>query len=338
MPTPVHPRGETHLGRLLFVVVVTFFMLFCGCTPAPKVYRVGILVSTESMAPIVDSFKARMTELGYREGATIVYDVQRSKADPAEEKRISRKFVADKVDLVFVFPGQPALTVKAAARGTGIPVVFANAVLEGSDLVDSFRLPGGNITGVRIPSPDLAVASLKSLLEINPRAKRIMVIFDPAYPTNPVVLETVRRAAAASHIELQEVRVLRASETQAALQGLEKSGDTGMNAILLFPDLITRSSAATRAIIAFADRHRVPVVGGPTTLAHTGAMLTVSVDQREQGTLAAFLVDKIFKGTPAGAIPLVSTQPHLFINYAKARKLGLPVPEGLLKRASEIIR
>jgi putative ABC transport system substrate-binding protein len=314
-------------------------LLLSACaSETPKVYRVGIFVGADTLSALVSTFKAGMTELGYVEGKNIAYDVQRSNADSAEEKRIAGKFVSDKVDLVFAFPGQTARVVKAAAQGTNIPIVFANAVIEGTDLVDSVRSPGGNITGVRVSGPELTLKSFESLLELTPRIKRIMVIYNPNYPTTPFALEVLRPAALSSNVTLQEVHVIRVQDTQAVLQGLEKSGDATMNAIMLLQDTIPRSSEASGLILKFADTHRVPVAGGPATLVRNGAVLSATTDILDQGKLAASLADKIFKGTTAGTIPVMSPGPRLYINYTKAQELGLTVPEGLLKQATEIIR
>jgi len=332
----VHPN-KTLPTRAILAAIAALALVICGCANAPKMYRVGILIGADTMEAIAEGFQARMTELGYVEGKNIAYDIRRSNADPAAEKRIASNFVTSKVDLVFAFPGQPASVVKTAVRGTKIPIVFANAIIEGADLVDSVRNPGENITGVRNPGPGLALKSFESLLELIPGATRVMVIYNPTYPTNRFVIEALRSVASSHRVTLQEVRITNVADTQAALQGLEKSG-ARMSAVLLFPDLITRSSEASGAIIRFADEHRVPVAGGPPTLVQNGAVLSATIDRREQGSLAASLADKILTGTPASSIPVVTTQPHLFINYKKARELGLTVPEGLLKQATEIIR
>lgn len=53
--------------------------------------------------------------------------------------------------------------------------------------------------------------------------------------------------------------------------------------------------------------------------------------------LEALLADKILRGTPAGTIPVISSQSFLQINYRAAQKAGITVPEGLLERADQII-
>ena len=334
-----HIQNRTRNRWTLLVGVVMIGLLLSACAgKTPKVYRVGILIASDNLNAVVDVFKARMAELGYVEGKNIVYDAQKSNGDSAEEKRIASKFVADQVDLVFALPGQPARAMKVALQGTNIPIVFAVAVIEGTDLVDSVRSPGGNITGVRFPGSDIALKNFEALLEFTPRFERIMVIYDPNYPTNPPALEALRAVALSSDVTLQEVHVTRIPDIQAVLQGLEKSGDANMDAILLLPDNIALSSEAVSSILKFADGHRVPVVGGPIELIQKGLVLTATTDSLEPGKLAASLADKILKGTPAGTIPVVSPQPNLFINYKKAQELGLAVPQGLLKQATEIIR
>ena len=67
-------------------------------------------------------------------------------------------------------------------------------------------------------------------------------------------------------------------------------------------------------------------------------MFGVDVISFDSGKAAAPLADKIFKGTPAGTIPVVSADPFININYQVAQKFGLTVPEGLLKQADAIHR
>jgi len=299
---------------------------------------VGILVGSDTITDITDGFKAQMTELGYVEGKNIIYDLQDSNADAAEGKRMANKFVTDQVDMIFAFPTEPALAAKAAAQGTKIPVVFANAFIEGTSLVDNVRSPGGNITGVRFPGPDTTLKSLESFLELTPRAERIVTIYDPTYPIAPFTLAALRPAALSSNVTLQEIPVTTVQDIRTALQERDKLGDNHMDAILLLSDTVTRSSEGFGLIINFADRHRVPVVGGSLEVVRNGSVLGVTTDHFEQGKSAASLADKILKGTPAGTLPVVSPELHLYINYRKAQELGLMVPDGLLRQASEIVR
>src|SRR5512145_3243064 len=100
-----HPRYKTHAHRSILMLIVLFALLTNGCSAgAPKVYRIGVLSGLDAQAAIADGFKAKMTDLGYTEGQTITYDIQKANGDTSAFKRILQKFVDEKVDLILVFP------------------------------------------------------------------------------------------------------------------------------------------------------------------------------------------------------------------------------------------
>jgi len=313
-------------------------LLLSGCgTQKPKVYRVGVL-ALEPFAVIVDGFKAKMTELGYMESKNIVYDVQKVSADKAEMQKVLDKFVADKVDLIFAFPTDSAVAAKAAIQGTSIPVVFAFANLEGVDLIKSVREPGGNITGVRYPGPDLAIKRFEILMQLAPQAKRLWITYDANYPATKSALEALRPATSAAGVTLVEAPVTSVADIQADLQARAASGDIGMDAILIMPEVLSQSPDGWAAISKFAAEHKVPIAGSAGFEADQGALFSYIPDNVETGRLAAPLADKILKGTQAGTIPVVTPESRLRINYKLVQQLGLTAPEGLLGQASEVIR
>jgi len=327
--------------QILLVTMLVMFCVFlssCGKKTQEKVYRVGIASGAEAFADIADGFKAKMTELGYIEGKNIVYDFQKLNADQAGVKRVVRKFVADRVDLIFAFPTEPALAAKAATKGTNIPVVFALAGIEGNNLVESIFKPGGNITGVRFPGPEDTVKRLEILHELVPHAKRVYLIYDPNYPNALMALGGLRPAASSLGITLVEDPVNNVEELQAALQRRAALDDIGIDAILLMPDILEHSPDGFGAILKFANEHKVPIGGGLVYTVKHGAMFSLVPDNVKMGNMAASLADEILKGTPAGTIMVVTPPSRFWLNYKVIQELGLTVPGGLLGRADEIIR
>ena len=155
--------------------VITIFtilsMLLAGCgSKTPKVYHIGILSGLDFVADISDGFKSKMAEFGYVEGTNVVYDIQKTNFDMDAYRNILQKFVADKVDLILVFPTEASMEAKSATQGTNIPVLFTFALIEGMGIVDSVREPGGNITGVRYPGPEIALKRFEILMELVPHA------------------------------------------------------------------------------------------------------------------------------------------------------------------------
>jgi putative ABC transport system substrate-binding protein len=323
---------------LVGTVVAAMILSGCGAQAAPKVYRVGILSGLQWFDPIGDGFKAEMTKLGYVEGQNIVYDVHKAYVDPAEQQQILKQFVADKVDLILVFPTEAALMAKEITQGTNIPVVFANAALEGNNLVENVRQPGGNITGVRYPGPDILIKRLEFLHQLAPTANRVLVYYDPNYPNNPPTLELLRPTASTMGITLVEVQATSAEKIKADLQARSAVGDIGIDAILMMSEVVSTGPEAIAAISKFAAQHKVPILGGVMVPGDEGILLGYAPDAVGVGKAAAPLADKILKGTPAGTIPVISPDSYLHFNYKQAQYFGLTVPEGLLRQAVEIAR
>jgi putative ABC transport system substrate-binding protein len=321
---------------LILLVVVCVFLSCCG--EKEKVYSIGILAGERAFLAITDGFKEGMAELGYREGENIIYDVRESNEAHSEEQKIVEKFIEDKVDLIFVFPTEAALIAKAVAHGTGIPVVFGIGAIEETGLIDNVRAPGGNITGVRFPGPELLLKGLENLLEIAPNTKRIWMILDAGYPANIAIMKVLRPAAFSKGLTLVETKISSLEDLKAVLAKRDELTDIGIDAIKMAPGVITISPDGFAMISKFAAKHKVPIEGGARFAVGQGAVVTGMPDIVDMGKLAASMVDKIFKGTPAGTIPVVTPKIRLRINYKVARELGLTVPEGLLSRADEIIR
>jgi putative ABC transport system substrate-binding protein len=326
---------------LLVVCFITAFAFLSGCgekAQEEKVYRVGIVSGVNIMFDIADGFKAKMTELGYVEGENIVYDLHTLNADPAGERRVVRKFVEDKVDLIVSFPTEPTIAAKAATQGTGIPVIFVMAAIEGSNLVESVSKPGGNITGSRFPGPENTVKRLEILHELVPQARRIYIIYDPNYPTVPHALEQLRPAASSWGLTLVEDQVNNPDEFKTALQKRAALDDIGVDAILIMPEVLSQTPEGFEALLTFANEHTLPLGGTFVGTVYAGAIFSYSTPNAELGVLVAPLADKILKGTPAGTIPVVTPEASLRLNYKVMQKLGLEVSEGLMSQAVEIVR
>ncbi len=305
--------------------------------PQEKMYRVGILSGFDTLASIADSFKAEMTELGYIEGKNIAYDIQKTNFEPDKEQQILKKFVGDKVDLIFTFPTEVSLEAKTTTQGTGIPVVFSYATIEGNELVDSVRQPGGDITGVREPGPDIFVKRLEILHELAPDARRVYITYNPDVPFIPSTLDALRKASPLMNITLVETPVTTVEDIKVDLQVRNKSADIGMDAILIMGEPTSVSPPALEAMINFTTEHRIPIGGIGTYTIGESIIFSYEIEIEDMGKLAAVLADKVLKGIPAGTIPVVTPEAKLLINYKLAQELGLTVPEGLLAQADEVL-
>ena len=322
----------------LMLVAASLFLSGCNAGGSSKTYRVGILSGLDYFESSVDGFKNKMAELGYVEGQDIVYDIQKANVDLAAYQSILQKFVADQVDLIYVFPTEASLEAKAATQGTDIPVVFNFAFIEGTNLVESVREPGGNVTGVRFPATDIAVKRLEILLELAPGARRIWIPYLQGYPSVSPQLEALRPVAENLGITLIEFPATTPQDLQTELEARAASDDLGLDAILLIAEPVAVTPDFFAPIGKFAYEHQVPVGGSPVAAGDYSSIFGLIPDIVPTGEQAALLADKILKGTTAGTIPVVSPENYFSINYKAAQALGVIVPEELLQQADEIVR
>ena len=118
-----------------------------------KVARIGFLApaTRTGYQHYTDAFLQGLRELGYVEGQNIVIEYRWADGNFERLPELAADLVRLKVDVI-VAPGVQA--VRAAKQSTTtIPVIFptvGDAVASG--LVASLARPGGNITGLTIPS------------------------------------------------------------------------------------------------------------------------------------------------------------------------------------------
>ena len=202
----------------MFVYFIVIAALISGCgAQKPKVYRVGLMSYGKAFTVVGDGIKEKMTELGYIEGQNIVYEtrIADEAADDAEELRLAKELVDAKVDVIVAFPSPSVVAAIEAAKGTNIPVVFVYYPIEGNALIKSVREPGGNITGVRYPGPELMTRRMQLLHAIAPQVKRVWIGYNATGPNTAVALDALRPAAAEAGITLVEVPVAKIEELAA---------------------------------------------------------------------------------------------------------------------------
>ncbi len=334
--------------KSLIVLVIILLALGAGLyfltsrvfreTKNEKVYRVGVLSGLNFVADITDGLKEKMADLGYVEGKNVVYDVQKTDFNTEVYEKALEKFVDEDVDVIVSFPTEASIEAKRVGEENNIPVVFTFALIEGMGLVDNVRQPGGNITGVRYPGPDLALERLEIMMELAPNAKRFLVPYQRGYPIVAAQLDMLRSAAQMLGITLVELPADNAAEVRDYFDARVKSDDVGFDVILIIIEPLGVTPDAFEAMAKFAYEHKLPIGGALIAVGNYESIFGVNVDTLAVGRQTAPLVDKILRGIPAGTIPVVSAESYFQIDYTAAQKLGVEVPESLLCRADEVIR
>ena len=322
---------------LAWVIVITLLLSGCG-QAKPKVYRVGILSGFDFPGDSVDDgFIAAMAELGYVEGENIIYDLQETHVvDMQGYKDITQKFIDDKVDLILSFPSEASIVAKQVAEGSGVPLVFSFAA---GPLYESIQAPGGDITGVLYPLIEIGKSHFEVTMQLVPDAKKVLIPYFTDYPILPAQFEAIAPLAEAAGVTIIKAPVTSGDEMQAFFDDLLAEGEPDIDAIMYLVGPESVSPDITSVAAQFGAKYQIPITTG-TILGpdDTWTITDINIGFYDSGKLAAPLADKILRGIPAGTIPVVTPNTYLKVNYTAAQELGLTVPDGLLKKADEVIR
>jgi putative ABC transport system substrate-binding protein len=108
------------------------------------------------------------------------------------------------------------------------------------------------------------------------------------------------------------------------------------DALLVLQDAVTLQQR--KKIVEFAIRKRLPGIFQSKGWAQAGGLMSYGEDLPQMYRRAAYFVDKIFHGVKPADLPVEqATKFELVLNLNTARAMGLPIPDGLLALADEVI-
>jgi putative tryptophan/tyrosine transport system substrate-binding protein len=302
--------------------------------PAGKVYRIGLLGtdSPSAQAKSLEGLRAGLRDLGYVEGKNIVIEYRWAEGQTDRLASLAAELVALKADLIVTSGGTPpALAAKQAT--TIIPIVTSgvgDAV--GIGLVASLARPGGNVTGLSDPVPELYVKRVELLKEAVPGVGRIAVLANPTTRT-PAALKPLESAARSLKITIHRVDVQRPDEFERAFATM---AERRLDAVMITQDRLLNVNV--KKIADLAAKNRLPS-SGTRDFAEAGGVIGYGMDFAGNNRQAARFVDKILKGAKPGDLPVEQpTKFELVINLKTAKALGLTIPQSILVRADEVIQ
>jgi putative ABC transport system substrate-binding protein len=227
--------------------------------------------------------------------------------------------------------GFPAI---AACKGASVPAIASGAGdLVSLGLVESFRRPGGNITGISDLAGELAPKRLAILKETLPSIRRVAMLWNREDRAMGQRYEFSAASATALGISVQPLPVREPEDFAEAFAAMEREApDAGFMVV----DGLTGLNR--KRVIEFAALHRIPFMYEGDFIVRDGGLISYGPDLVEIGDRQASLLDKILNGANAGELPFERpTRFKLALNLKTAAKLGLTVPTTLLARADEVI-
>jgi putative tryptophan/tyrosine transport system substrate-binding protein len=320
-----------------------FIALLGGAATAPsfavlaqqRMPSVGFLnsASPDTYRFNADSFREGLTKAGFVEGRNLRIEERWARSDYNALPALAAELVAMGVDVIAA-TGDVASARAAQRASTTVPVVFTiggDPVRFG--LVNSLNRPGGHVTGILFNQNVLSAKRVELLREVAPHVSRIALLMNPTNPN--VEVERMDAETGARKLGLETV-TLNASNAREIETAFEQLLGAKADGIITATDPITLDRR--EQIVAFANRHKLPVAGFVRQFAAVGALLSYGPSISWMYRQAGEYVAQILKGANPAELPVLQpTQFELVINLKTANAFGLTIPLTLQAAATEVI-
>ena len=298
-----------------------------------RIARIGVLSSdsADTSKWSLDVFRQRLGELGYVEGRNIAIEVRYGLAKPEQIREFARELASSRVDVIVASGTRD--TRAATEQTSTIPIVMVHvgdAVRRG--FVKSLSRPAGNVTGITMLGPEVALKGFDLLTEAVPRARRVAVLYSSGIAADPLGPSGLAAAARAKGITVEAVKIDRTDERQIRLAAMSRTRPDALHIVAL-------SLAHHNAVAEFALKHRLPTLFGFREAVDAGALMSFGPKVSELWRSAADYVDRILKGARPGDLPVEQpTRFELIVNLKTAKAIGITIPASVLARADEVIQ
>ena len=299
--------------------------------------RVGVLMGAAETAwsrGWLAAFLRRLDELGWRESHNLITQVQWWNDQPEQMRVWAAELIARSPDVAVTFTNF-ALEVLKPIAGS-VPIVFIGVGDPvGSGFVASLAYPGGNITGFASHESSLGGKWLEVLKETAPQITRVLAIVELENRASQAQWRSVEEAAQRLAVEATAGNVRNAAEIEYAITSFAQQQKENGGLVVL-PHALSVFNAS--AIIALAQRYRMPNIHAVAEAVAAGGLVSYGINWNGQFRRAAEYVDRILKGTKPADLPVQQpTKFDLVINLKSARAIGLEIPPTILLRADEVI-
>jgi putative tryptophan/tyrosine transport system substrate-binding protein len=320
--------------RIIFSLLVSATLTSTPAAIAQKTpARIALLGSGSgaSSAIFVEGLREGLRENGLVEGPDYLLDVRWAEGDFSRFPVLALELLQQNPRVILASTGEATKALQSAT--TTVPIVMTTVTDPvGSGLVESLARPGRNTTGLSTLNEDVTPKLIELLHALKPTAKTVAALYNPANPSHPVLIESLRAVISPLGVTLDvvEMRPNRPDygfETlsRAKLDALIVLGDAG------FFDLRER-------IADLSAKHQIAIFSPIPELTLSGALASYGHPRRDFYRRSAFYVRKLLDGATAAELPVEQpTRIVLSLNLKTARQLNLAIPDTLLARADEVI-
>lgn len=325
---------RTPIFSFAAAVVTAWSLISAGMVGAAEP-RYSIKVTAIVEHPALDAVRHgaydALIAAGYAEGKDFSWEYQSAQGNTAIAAQIAKKFAGDKPSVIIAIATPSAQSIAAAVRGE-TPVVFS-AVTDpiAAKLVRDLKKPGANITGASDALP--LDRHLDLIREMLPQVRRIGILFNPSEANSVAVIDTMRQLGAPLGIDIVEGPAPDTNSVQSAARSLVGKIDA------FYIPTDNTVVAAMEGAARVSVENNIPLFAADVDLVSRGALAALGLSYYELGRQTGESVVRIIRGESPGDIPVSDIKTvTLVLNPNVARKIGLAIPESILKRAEIVTK
>lgn len=318
-------------GVLLMAALAVGLTAGCGSTQKTgekKNVKVGVvqLVEHQALDAANKGFVDGLAAGGFKEGQNLTLDRQNAQADQSNLQTIAQRFANNKEDLICAIATPAAQTMANVTRD--IPIVgTAITDYKEAKLVKDPEKPGTNVTGTTDMNP--IDKQLDLLLKIVPKARTIGILYNSSEINSQIQVKKMKELAEAKGLTVREATVSSVNDIQQAAQSLVGKAD----ALYVPTDNVLASAMPN--LIKITDEARIPVFCGEAGMTKAGGVATLGIDYYKLGFQTGEMAADILSGKAKPQNMAIQAQKTFTVtlNEAQIKKLGLTVPDDILKEA-----
>jgi ABC-type uncharacterized transport system substrate-binding protein len=300
--------------------------------PLAKLWQLRIVsyVNSDDVAEAERGLREGLKKSGLVEGRDYAVKILNAQGEMATLNGLVDAAVADNTDLLLTISTQALQS--CVQKSQGLPIVFtmvANPFAAGVGKSESDHLP--NVTGAY--GANDVKRMMPIIRQLMPEAKKLGTLYVPGEVNSVYSYELLVEATRAAGYELASVGVNAGTEV---LDGIQSLCDQHLDAICLSNSNLT--GAAFPSIAQATSKAKLPVFAFLGSASKQGATVVLTRDYYDMGLDSAQIATRVMRGEKPASIPFFqSTKSRLYLNLVSAQKLGLTIPESLIKSADQVI-
>jgi putative ABC transport system substrate-binding protein len=319
---------------MVLLAVVAMSLLGGSIADAQQTYRISVsqFVEHPALDAVLSGFQDHLKD----QQVSAQFTVHNAQANMAIAGQIAGQIMGEKPDLILAIATPTAQAVAQALRKAPhmqeTPFLFT-AITDpvGAGLVADLSRPGGNITGVSDLLP--LDQHLGMVIGFFPDLRRLGVIYNSGEANSNTTVKGIRNIGSQLDFEVVESTVSKSSDVYQAAKSLVGRVDA-----VFIPTDNTVVSALESAIKIGVDS-QLPIFCADVDSVKRGAIAAMGFDYYAHGRQTGAMAIRILNGADPATTPVETQETlELHINQAYAEKMGVTVPEALLRKANKVYR